>query len=101
MRVMRMIRQKDPTHAIHLGDVYFSGEKKEIERRFLRIIDTDGPSPQTCRYLALNSNHEMYSGGQRTLHYIGSSSDWTPATRIMAFRTRSWSGFRHKWCGQA
>jgi hypothetical protein len=62
-RVMRQIALQNPTHAIHLGDVYFSGTKKEIQHRFLDIIDAVGPPPATCTYLALNSNHEMYSGG--------------------------------------
>jgi hypothetical protein len=62
-RVMRQIAQQNPTHAIHLGDVYYSGTKREIQRRFLDIIDAEGPPPSTCTYLALNSNHEMYSGG--------------------------------------
>ena len=62
-RVMRQIAVQRPTHAIHLGDVYYSGTTKEIQRRFLDIIDAEGPSPTTCTYLALNSNHEMYSGG--------------------------------------
>ena len=62
-RVMRQIALQNPTHAIHLGDVYFSGTEKEIQRRFLDIIDAEGPPPAACTYLALNSNHEMYSGG--------------------------------------
>ena len=62
-RVMRQITLQRPTHAIHLGDVYYSGTKKEIQRRFLDVIDAEGPPASTCTYLALNSNHEMYSGG--------------------------------------
>lgn len=62
-RVMRQIKAHDPTHAIHLGDVYYSGTEKEIQKRFLDVIDAEGPPPATCRYLALNANHEMYSGG--------------------------------------
>jgi hypothetical protein len=62
-RVMRQIALQNPTHAIHLGDVYYSGTEKEIQRRFLDIIDAEGPPPAACTYLALNSNHEMYSGG--------------------------------------
>ena len=61
-RVMRQIRAVNPTHAIHLGDVYYSGTPGEIRKRFLDIIDSDGP-PSSCRHFALNSNHEMYSGG--------------------------------------
>ena len=62
-RVMEQIRLAKPTHCIHLGDVYYSGTPREIEKRFLSVIDQFGPPPATCRYFALNSNHEMYSGG--------------------------------------
>src|SRR5215831_10671122 len=61
--LMRQIRAANPTHAIHLGDVYYSGTPGEVQKRFLSVIDQFGPPPSTCRYLALNSNHEMYSGG--------------------------------------
>jgi calcineurin-like phosphoesterase family protein len=62
-RVMRQIKLQNPTHAIHLGDVYYSGTEREVQRRFLDIIDAEGPTAPGCTYLALNSNHEMYSGG--------------------------------------
>jgi hypothetical protein len=62
-RVMRQIALQNPTHAIHLGDVYYSGTEREIQNRFLEIIDAEGPARATCTFLALNSNHEMYSGG--------------------------------------
>jgi hypothetical protein len=62
-RVMQQIKAANPTHAIHLGDVYYSGTPKEEQKRFLSIIDQFGPSPSACKYFALNSNHEMYSGG--------------------------------------
>jgi hypothetical protein len=48
-------------HAIHLGDVYYSGTKSEYHERFL------DPWPTTAgdgsRSYALNGNHDMYSGG--------------------------------------
>jgi len=62
-RVMQQIKAVNPTHAIHLGDVYYSGTPNEEQNRFLKVIDQFGPSPSSCKYLALNSNHEMYSGG--------------------------------------
>lgn len=43
--------------------MYYSGTEKEIQSHFLDLIDAEGPSPAGCTYLALNSNHEMYSGG--------------------------------------
>lgn len=44
---------------IHLGDVYYSGTRDEIERNFLaRWPRVPGAVSRAC-----NSNHEMYSGG--------------------------------------
>jgi hypothetical protein len=62
-RVLQQIKVRKPTHAIHLGDVYYSGTPKEVENRFLKVIHQFGPPPSECKYFALNSNHEMYSGG--------------------------------------
>lgn len=61
-RVIQQIRRINPTHAIHLGDVYYSGTKREITKRFLEPLAQHGP-PAGCKHFALNSNHEMYSGG--------------------------------------
>lgn len=44
---------------LHLGDIYYSGTKKETKDRFLNQWPTDAGT--TSR--ALNGNHEMYSGG--------------------------------------
>jgi predicted phosphodiesterase len=58
--VAAQIANLKPTHVIHLGDVYYAGTPKEVEERFLRYW----PAPQAPgRSFALNSNHEMYSGG--------------------------------------
>lgn len=62
VRVMRQITAVHPTHVVHLGDVYFSGTEREVQTRFLNIIRAVGPAAP-CVYRALNSNHEMYSGG--------------------------------------
>jgi hypothetical protein len=62
-RVMDQIKLCNPTHAIHLGDVYYSGTPDEVKSRFLDIIDDHGPSRSTCKYFALPGNHDMYSGG--------------------------------------
>ena len=43
---------------IHLGDVYYAGLREEVEQRFLKFW------PKRIRKSrALNSNHEMYTGG--------------------------------------
>jgi hypothetical protein len=44
---------------LHLGDVYYSGTKEEIEQRFLAVW----PKAAGALSRTLNSNHEMYSGG--------------------------------------
>jgi hypothetical protein len=44
---------------VHLGDVYYSGTKKEVQDRFLALW----PYRNGAINRAINSNHEMYSGG--------------------------------------
>lgn len=51
---------RKPDHCIHLGDVYYSGTKEEVEEHFLRYWPAPAPPG---RSFALNANHEMYSGG--------------------------------------
>lgn len=58
--VAKQIAKLKPNHVIHLGDVYYSGTPKEVEERFLKFW----PKPNAPgNSFALNSNHEMYSGG--------------------------------------
>jgi calcineurin-like phosphoesterase family protein len=45
---------------MHLGDVYYSGDDKEMEDRFLKLW----PKVNGAINLGLNGNHEMYTGGQ-------------------------------------
>jgi calcineurin-like phosphoesterase family protein len=45
---------------MHLGDVYYSGTDNEVKRRFLDAWPKRGEAVSR----ALNSNHEMYSGGE-------------------------------------
>jgi predicted phosphodiesterase len=58
--VADQIKQINPDHVIHLGDVYYAGTPKEVNERFLKYWPTPGGPG---RSFALNSNHEMYSGG--------------------------------------
>ncbi len=44
---------------LHLGDVYYSGTKQEEANEFLHFW----PKKASRFNLALNSNHEMYTGG--------------------------------------
>jgi hypothetical protein len=45
---------------LHLGDVYYSGTISEVQQRFLEMW----PFRNDAINRALNSNHEMYSGGE-------------------------------------
>jgi predicted phosphodiesterase len=60
LAVAAQIKAQNPDHVIHLGDVYYSGTKDEIENRFLSIWRN---LQIPAQFWALNSNHEMYSGG--------------------------------------
>jgi hypothetical protein len=50
-------------HVIHLGDVYYSGWKREYESRFLGPWPVARGETDVCSY-SLNGNHDMYSGGK-------------------------------------
>jgi hypothetical protein len=54
------IKKRKPHHIIHLGDIYYSGDEREVHKRLLDVWPRhDGLQ----RSWALNANHEMYSGG--------------------------------------
>jgi hypothetical protein len=79
---------------IHLGDVYYAGAEDEIRERFLAMWPAHGGMSR-----ALNSNHEMYTGGHAyfdlTLPAFGQSSS------AFAFENDHWlvvgvdSAYRH------
>jgi hypothetical protein len=59
-------KQGVPVHVIHLGDVYYSGDPVEVQRRVL----AEGMWPVSAAQAAqgvtswsLNGNHDMYCGG--------------------------------------
>lgn len=61
--VADLVKSKNPNHVIHLGDVYYAGTEKEVKNRFLKYWKFWSEPAVAGRSLALNSNHEMYSGG--------------------------------------
>ena len=74
-----------PTHTIHLGDVYYSGTEDE-ERQFIR----DWPAGSAGTF-ALNSNHEMYSGGSAYFGLALQSDKFDYQTySYFALTTASW-----------
>jgi hypothetical protein len=69
---------------LHLGDVYYSGTRKEVAKRFL----AHWPRRPDAVHRALNGNHEMYSGGygyfEKILPAFGQSSSY------FAYQTPQW-----------
>lgn len=70
---------------LHLGDVYYSGSKSEVTERFLHIW----PFRAGALSRALNSNHEMYSGGKpyftQTLPLFGQAASY------FALQNKNWT----------
>lgn len=82
----RSIERNSPYSLIvHLGDVYYSGTDDEVEQRFL----APWPRVNGAVSRALNSNHEMYSGGyayfdttlkrfqQQSSCFVAQNTNWT------------------------
>ena len=59
--VMRGIARQKPDIVIHLGDVYYSGTKKEMQDHFLTIVREYLPAETAVYNLA--GNHDLYAGG--------------------------------------
>ncbi len=60
--VMRCIGEQKPDVLIHLGDVYYSGTKEEMDEHFLSIV-REHVSAETKVY-SLAGNHDLYAGGE-------------------------------------
>lgn len=61
VKVARSMAAQQPDYTIHLGDIYFVGEPKEVKRNF---IDPGAPWVRgTSGSFAVLGNHEMYARG--------------------------------------
>ena len=65
--IARQLAGRRPDYAIHLGDVYYAGKASEFGAYFTPVLE---PLLATTRVFALNSNHEMLSGGQFYFEYL-------------------------------
>ena len=81
-----ILKDADPFMMLmHLGDVYYAGTKNEMKERFLDLW----PERPEAIHRALNSNHDMYSGGkyyfenalpafgQDASYFAHQNKDWT------------------------
>lgn len=68
------------TYTVHLGDVYYSGTPEEEQERFVASwpVGTDGA-------FAINSNHEMYSGGKGYFSVALESPKFSQQQRLSYF----------------
>ena len=62
-QIRRVLAEDDSLerHVVHLGDVYYSGSKREYERNFLNLWPVDDGGD--IRSFSLCGNHDMYYGG--------------------------------------
>jgi hypothetical protein len=74
--------ENDPTGydvLMHLGDVYYSGDDKEVQKQFLDFWPKSPKKPHAVNR-ACNSNHEMYTGGhayfKKTLPKFGQKASY-------------------------
>jgi hypothetical protein len=93
---------------LHLGDVYYSGTRAEVDQRFLK----SWPRPRGSTSRALNSNHEMYSGGDayfdRTLPAFGQegsyfayqNSHWTLICLDVAYHDHAIDDEQVRWLNE-
>lgn len=74
--IAKQLKTRRFPYAIHLGDVYFAGRRSEFAEYFEPLID---PLLAETGVFALNSNHEMYSGGIPYFEYISKRAQLQPA----------------------
>jgi predicted phosphodiesterase len=60
--LLHQLASHDPDVVIHLGDIYYSGQQQEVERRFLAPCKDVFPGVRPHLF-TLAGNHDMYSGG--------------------------------------
>jgi hypothetical protein len=90
MNVASQVRATNPDLCIHLGDIYYAGQKNEAQS-FLDLWPMYDSSrrilPQFTSF-ALNGNHEMYSGGRAYFGRVFAAFGQTAS--YFGLRNRNW-----------
>jgi hypothetical protein len=76
--LLPQIAAHDPDVLIHLGDIYYSGQTNEVERRFRQPVKQVFANKPTAIF-TLAGNHDMYSGGApyyRLLNDLGQPASY-------------------------
>ncbi len=86
-RVGKLIAKEKADYTAHLGDVYYAGTKPEEAGHFIKLW----PAGESGSF-ALNSNHEMYSGGWSYFaDALGSSKfGLQKGTSYFALKNQNW-----------
>ena len=71
---------------MHLGDVYYAGDRDEVNERFLRFW----PHRTDAMHCALNGNHEMYTGGKGYFDLILADARFKQEASHFAFVNDYW-----------
>ncbi|MBV8772374.1 MAG: metallophosphoesterase, partial [Deltaproteobacteria bacterium] len=69
---------------LHLGDDYYAGTEPEVEGRFLKVW----PDVSGAISRAINSNHEMYSGGNA--YFRQTLAAFHQSSSLFALRSNHW-----------
>ncbi|MGH3088590.1 MAG: metallophosphoesterase family protein [Rubrobacteraceae bacterium] len=78
-------RDREPFDLLmHLGDVYYSGTNDEVQDRFLDLW----PHREGAINRAINSNHEMYSGGHA--YFDGTLPAFAQDASYFALQNENW-----------
>lgn len=103
--------QADPSDyqlLLHLGDVYYSGTRDEMNDRFLNLW----PEKPNAIHRACNANHEMYTGGrayfkqalpkfgQRASHFALQNDHWLLVGLDTAYEDGRLAGGQVAWLRQ-
>jgi hypothetical protein len=84
----RIVEDRDPfAMLLHLGDVYYSGTDGEVRDRFLNLWPVR--NDQNILNRAINSNHEMYSGG--TPYFTKTLPRFNQKASYFAHQNRHWT----------
>jgi hypothetical protein len=83
-------RENRAVHVIHLGDIYYSGWKREYESRFLEYWPVK--SGEEIGSWCLNGNHDMYSGGHDYFDFLLSEPRFNKqgGSSYFSFYNESW-----------
>ncbi|MGH9308811.1 MAG: metallophosphoesterase family protein [Vicinamibacterales bacterium] len=79
----KSIEQSKYDVVLHLGDVYYSGTKKEMTDRFVNMW----PKVPGAVNRGLNGNHEMYTGGRA---YFDAVNAWGQTSSYFALENEHW-----------